>query len=59
MFTWLYPASAEVKFIAAADLQTMDALWSAASGGKFGYRCALCRAAMPEELCTSDLQTAS
>jgi len=28
---------AEVKFIAEADLQTMDALWSAASGGKFGF----------------------
>ena len=35
------PVCAEVKFIAAADLQTMDALWSAASGGKFGYRCVL------------------
>ena len=31
-------ARAEVKFISAADLQTIDALWSAASGGKFGYR---------------------
>ena len=46
--SWLCPACAEVKFIAAADLQTMDALWSAASGGKFGYRCALCRPANPK-----------
>lgn len=28
---------AEVKFIAEQDLQTIDALWKAASGGKFGY----------------------
>ena len=28
---------AQVKFIPARDLQTMDALWRAASGGKFGY----------------------
>lgn len=26
-----------MKFIEAADLQTIDALWSAASGGKFGF----------------------
>lgn len=28
---------AEVKFIPEQDLQTIDALWKAASGGKFGY----------------------
>ena len=27
----------QVKFIPAKDLQTVDALWRAASGGKFGY----------------------
>ena len=27
----------QVKFIQAKDLQTIDALWRAASGGKFGY----------------------
>ena len=34
-------ACAEVKFISVADLQTIDALWSAASEGKFGYRSGL------------------
>lgn len=27
----------QVKFIPAKDLQTIDALWRAASGGRFGY----------------------
>ena len=31
------PSSAEVKFIPEQDLQTIDALWKAASGGKFGF----------------------
>jgi hypothetical protein len=32
---WVY--FSEVKFIPEQDLQTIDALWKAASGGKFGY----------------------
>ncbi len=32
---WVY--FTEVKFIADQDLQVMDALWAASSGGKFGY----------------------
>lgn len=32
---WVY--FSEVQFISKVDLQTMDALWVAASGGKFGY----------------------
>lgn len=32
---WVY--FSEVQFIPVKDLQTMDALWRAASGGKFGY----------------------
>jgi hypothetical protein len=33
---WVY--FTEVKSIDTADLQTLDALWSAASNGKFGYQ---------------------
>jgi hypothetical protein len=33
--SWVY--FTEVKFIPDQDLQTIDALWKAASGGKFGY----------------------
>ncbi|EFN59265.1 hypothetical protein CHLNCDRAFT_19181, partial [Chlorella variabilis] len=32
---WVY--FSEVKFIPADDLRTLDELWRAASGGKFGY----------------------
>ncbi|KAI7840077.1 hypothetical protein COHA_006207 [Chlorella ohadii] len=32
---WVY--FSEVKFIPVEDMQTLDALWKAASGGKFGY----------------------
>ena len=33
---WVYWS--EVKSIPVADLQTMDALWAASSGGRFGYK---------------------
>ena len=33
---WVYWS--EVKSISVADMTTMDGLWSAASGGKFGYK---------------------
>jgi len=33
---WVYWS--EVKTIPVEDLRTMDELWSAASGGKFGYK---------------------
>ena len=32
-----YPCCAEVKFIPEQDMRTIDALWRAASDGKFGY----------------------